>query len=413
VIVGARQGKMTGLRRLIAASMARQLDTFLLPGPEIARAHGLDIHAAGIQLVASPRHASVLLVVGAIPPALRETAAVIYAQMMRPRALFVLGTDDLSPLPPADVVAKLSQHDLIQGLQKLRTAFAQGAFHPDIVDFDAAVLQIRIEYTCPMHPEIIRDEPGSCPKCGMTLMPREAQANAEHSHTEQQKTNTEPELQTTPNHDHTSHAGMDHDAAAVYTCPMHPEVVQNEPGKCPKCGMNLELRKDNAKATHDHHAMAHDAAEEYTCPMHPEVVKNEPGKCPKCGMNLELRKDNAEATHDHHAMAHDAAEEYTCPMHPEVVQNEPGSCPKCGMNLELRKDNAEATHDHHAMSHDAAEEYTCPMHPEVVQNEPGSCPKCGMNLELRQRGSHSRLSRQGARRSRRIHLSYASRSRAK
>ena len=26
-------------------------------------------------------------------------------------------------------------------------------------------------YTCPMHPEVVRDEPGSCPKCGMKLMP--------------------------------------------------------------------------------------------------------------------------------------------------------------------------------------------------------------------------------------------------
>jgi len=28
----------------------------------------------------------------------------------------------------------------------------------------------KVEYTCPMHPEIIRDEPGNCPKCGMTLV---------------------------------------------------------------------------------------------------------------------------------------------------------------------------------------------------------------------------------------------------
>ena len=27
--------------------------------------------------------------------------------------------------------------------------------------------------------------------------------------------------------------------AVVYTCPMHPEVVSNQPGQCPKCGMNL------------------------------------------------------------------------------------------------------------------------------------------------------------------------------
>lgn len=30
-------------------------------------------------------------------------------------------------------------------------------------------------YTCPMHPEIVQDAPGSCPKCGMALIPiREA-----------------------------------------------------------------------------------------------------------------------------------------------------------------------------------------------------------------------------------------------
>jgi P-type Cu+ transporter len=29
-------------------------------------------------------------------------------------------------------------------------------------------------------------------------------------------------------------------AGAVYTCPMHPEVRQNHPGACPKCGMALE-----------------------------------------------------------------------------------------------------------------------------------------------------------------------------
>jgi len=31
-------------------------------------------------------------------------------------------------------------------------------------------------------------------------------------------------------------------AEAIHTCPMHPEVQQAKPGKCPKCGMNLEKR---------------------------------------------------------------------------------------------------------------------------------------------------------------------------
>jgi Cu(I)/Ag(I) efflux system membrane fusion protein len=29
-----------------------------------------------------------------------------------------------------------------------------------------------------------------------------------------------------------------------YTCPMHPEVVTNSPGTCPKCGMELVLKKE-------------------------------------------------------------------------------------------------------------------------------------------------------------------------
>jgi len=60
-------------------------------------------------------------------------------------------------------------------------------------------------YTCPMHPEILRDAPGSCPKCGMTLIPI---------------------VEAIPR-------------AAEYTCPMHPEVRSPQPGSCPKCGMAL------------------------------------------------------------------------------------------------------------------------------------------------------------------------------
>jgi ABC-type oligopeptide transport system substrate-binding subunit len=28
-----------------------------------------------------------------------------------------------------------------------------------------------------------------------------------------------------------------------YTCPMHPEVISNKPGNCPKCGMALVEKK--------------------------------------------------------------------------------------------------------------------------------------------------------------------------
>ena len=47
-------------------------------------------------------------------------------------------------------------------------------------------------------------------------------------------------------------------AGVTYTCPMHPEVTSTEPGKCPKCGMNLEevtagTQTDSA-AAHQHEA---------------------------------------------------------------------------------------------------------------------------------------------------------------
>ena len=71
---------------------------------------------------------------------------------------------------------------------------------------------------------------------------------------------------------------------------------------------------------------------QYTCPMHPEVVQDHPGACPKCGMALEVMGL---------PIIGSSKEEYTCPMHPEVVQDHPGTCPKCGMALELRVTSAD------------------------------------------------------------------------
>jgi hypothetical protein len=35
----------------------------------------------------------------------------------------------------------------------------------------------------------------------------------------------------------------------VYTCPMHPDVKSDKPGKCPKCGMSLVLAEEKGEAT--------------------------------------------------------------------------------------------------------------------------------------------------------------------
>jgi Cu+-exporting ATPase len=62
----------------------------------------------------------------------------------------------------------------------------------------------------------------------------------------------------------------------AYVCPMDPEIHQDHPGACPKCGMALEpeLPVATTKTL-------------WTCPMHPEIVRDGPGACPICGMALE------------------------------------------------------------------------------------------------------------------------------
>jgi Cu+-exporting ATPase len=72
----------------------------------------------------------------------------------------------------------------------------------------------------------------------------------------------------------------------TYFCPMDPEVRQEHPGSCPKCGMALEPDLSTMPATRV----------EYTCPMHPEIVRSEPGACPICGMALEPRTVTLEET---------------------------------------------------------------------------------------------------------------------
>jgi P-type Cu+ transporter len=68
----------------------------------------------------------------------------------------------------------------------------------------------------------------------------------------------------------------------IYTCPMHPEVRQREPGSCPKCGMALEPVVASGPSR-----------TEWTCPMHPQIVRDKPGSCPICGMALEPRTAGA------------------------------------------------------------------------------------------------------------------------
>ncbi|KMQ71546.1 copper-transporting P-type ATPase [Chryseobacterium koreense] len=66
------------------------------------------------------------------------------------------------------------------------------------------------------------------------------------------------------------------DNAGKYYCPMFCEgdkVYDSNVG-CPVCGMDLVKIPEKKKVM------------QYTCPMHPEIIRDEPGSCPICGMDL-------------------------------------------------------------------------------------------------------------------------------
>ena len=71
------------------------------------------------------------------------------------------------------------------------------------------------------------------------------------------------------------------DAAEQYTCGMHPFVVQDEPGSCPICGMDLTPLK-----SHGDNALTGERKIKYwAAPMDPTYIRDEPGKSPM-GMDL-------------------------------------------------------------------------------------------------------------------------------
>lgn len=91
-----------------------------------------------------------------------------------------------------------------------------------------------------------------------------------------------------------------------WTCPMHPEVVDNKSGKCPICAMSLvAVRLDLV----------------WTCQEHTNIAEAQAGKCRICRRDL-IRVIKAMS--------------WTCRAHPTVDAIDPGRCPTCKRTLIVR-----------------------------------------------------------------------------
>jgi Heavy metal binding domain len=85
--------------------------------------------------------------------------------------------------------------------------------------------------------------------------------------------------------------------AVSWTCPMHPDVLEDKKARCGICGMDLEPVR---------------LVTMYTCPVHAVIEQAKPGKCRICARDL---------------VQMTAALTFTCSSNREVNQIEPGKCP--------------------------------------------------------------------------------------
>lgn len=137
------------------------------------------------------------------------------------------------------------------------------------------------KHYCPMFCEgdKVYDEKGDCPVCHMHLeeITEDLVKNSVSQHSHQH------------NHSHAHHhevPKLTDDMAGKYYCPMYCEGDKTYDSNvgCPVCGMDLVKYPEKKTA-------------KYSCPMHPEIIRDEPGSCPICGMDL-VRMPDSEGEED-------------------------------------------------------------------------------------------------------------------
>lgn len=105
----SRPGKSGFVKKILSRLAMRNLKIFPVPGRNSLITKGFNPFQKGVEFVASPKHANVLLVSAPIPEEMAKNAAVVYAQMPRPRVLIFADLEKLPPLPEPDLQISSSE----------------------------------------------------------------------------------------------------------------------------------------------------------------------------------------------------------------------------------------------------------------------------------------------------------------
>lgn len=93
-------------------------------------------------------------------------------------------------------------------------------------------------------------------------------------------------------HEH-NHTHEQDQKEVYYTCPMHPQVQEEEPGKCPICHMNLSRVEKTQQSTEDKQPKP-GKEKTWTCRDYPDVTSPKPGPCPIDGTEMIVKKNEGE-----------------------------------------------------------------------------------------------------------------------
>jgi Cu(I)/Ag(I) efflux system membrane fusion protein len=140
--------------------------------------------------------------------------------------------------PPPGVRAMAWVRWLLLAAVVLAALFSVYTYAAPLLGREPPAAASGVRYICPMHPQIVSDRPGECPICHMTLVLAPETTPGASPAPPPRVTSSAAAAPRPHVHAASADAGGA-DVSRGYTCPMHPDVHTDAPGRCPFCGMQL------------------------------------------------------------------------------------------------------------------------------------------------------------------------------